>query len=69
MKEEVKLLENSELLCYFLISRDNLVSIKRALNDDRDNPEIQELFDIEKKTYEDYLLEIYRRMNYGRKQR
>ena len=67
MKENVRSLENSQLLCYLLISRDNLGSIKRALNDDRNNTELQELFDIERKNYEKLLVELYRRMNEGRK--
>lgn len=71
MKEEVRLLENSQLLCYFLISRDNLISLKRALNEraNKDNQEIKELFDMENKQYEALITEIYRRMNYGRKGR
>lgn len=66
-KEEVKLLENSQLIAYFLMSRENLTSIKRALNDDKSNNELQELFDLERKNYENLLNEIYRRMNHGRR--
>lgn len=66
-KEEVKLLENSQLIAYFLMSRENLTSIKRALNDDKSNSELQELFDLERKNYENLLNEIYRRMNHGRR--
>ena len=45
---------NSELLAYFLMSRDNLVSIKRAMQEN-EGIDLQELLDIEQKTYEEYL--------------
>lgn len=67
--EELKLLENSQLLCYFVISRDNLISIKRALTDDKENIDLQIMFDTEQERYESYLIELYRRMNNGYRRR
>ena len=70
-KEEVKLLENSQLMCYLLISRDNLTNIKKAMLDERNDSKntqlLEEMFDEEKERYECFLVEIYRRMNNGRK--
>ncbi len=57
---------NSELLAYFLMSRDNLISIKKAMQDN-EGLDLQELFDIEQKTYDEYLKEVHRRMIYGNK--
>lgn len=57
---------NSELLTYFLMSRDNLVSIKKAMQDN-EGLDLQELFDIKQKTYDEYLKEIHRRMIHGYK--
>ena len=62
-------MENSELLAHFLISRDNLISIRRALNDNPQDKEINTLFELEEKQYTELLTEIYRRMNNGRKKR
>lgn len=62
-------MENSELLAHFLISRDNLISIRRALNDKPQDQELNMLFEIEEKQYTELLTEVYRRMNYGRKKR
>ena len=59
-------MSNSELLTYFLMSRDNLVSIKKAMQDN-EGLDLQELFDIEQKTYEEYLTEVHRRMIHGYK--
>ena len=62
-------MENSELLAHFLISRDNLISIRRALNEKPQDQELNLLFDLEEKQYTSLLVEIYRRMNNGRKKR
>ena len=59
-------MSNSELLAYFLMSRDNLISIKKAMQDN-EGLDLQELFDIEQKTYDEYLKEVHRRMIYGNK--
>lgn len=69
MKKVVNKMENSELLAHFLISRDNLISIRRALNDNPQDKEINTLFELEEKQYTELLTEIFRRMNYGRKKR
>ena len=69
MKKVVNKMENSELLAHFLISRDNLISIRRALNEKPQDQELNLLFEIEEKQYTSLLVEIYRRMNYGRKKR
>ena len=69
MKKVVNKMENSELLAHFLISRDNLISIRRALNDNPQDKELNTLFEIEDKHYAELLTEIYRRMNNGRKKR
>ena len=69
MKKVVNKMENSELLAHFLISRDNLISIRRALNDNPQDKELNTLFEIEEKQYTELLTELYRRMNNGRKKR
>lgn len=69
MKKVVNKMENSELLAHFLISRDNLISIRRALVDKPQDEELNTLFSLEEKQYNELLIEIYRRMNYGRKKR
>ena len=69
MKKVVNKMENSELLAHFLISRDNLISIRRALNDKPQDQELNSLFEMEEKQYTEFLMEIYRRMNNGRKKR
>ena len=69
MKKVVNKMENSELLAHFLISRDNLISIRRALNDNPQDKEINTLFELEEKQYTELLTEIYRRMNYGKNKR
>ena len=69
MKKVVNKMENSELLAHFLISRDNLISIRRALNDNPQDKEINTLFELEEKQYTELLTEIYRRMQYARNKR
>ena len=60
-------MENSELLAHFLISRDNLISIRRALNDNPQDKELNTLFEMEEKQYNELLTEIFRRMQYARR--
>lgn len=62
MNNDPKKMENSELLANFLISRDNLVAIRRASIDNPQNQSLLEMFDIEQKKYNELLLEVYRRM-------
>lgn len=67
MKKVVRKMENSELLTYFLISRDNLISIKRALLDKPTDKDLNNLFEIEEKNYSELITEIYRRMQHARR--
>ena len=67
MKKVVNKMENSELLAHFLMSRDNLISIKRALLDNAKDEDLYSLFDLEEKRYNEYLMEVYRRMQYARR--
>ena len=60
-------MENSELLAHFLISRDNLISIRRALNDNPQDKELNSLFEMEEKQYNELLTEIFRRMQHARR--
>ena len=69
MKRVLNKMENSELLAHFLMSRDNLVSIRRALIDKPQDQELNSLFEMEEKRYDELLIEVYRRMNNGRKKR
>ena len=67
MKKVVNKMENSELLAHLLISRDNLISIRRALNDNPQDKELNSLFEMEEKQYNELLTEIFRRMQYARR--
>ena len=67
MKKVVNKMENSELLAHFLISRDNLISIRRALNDNPQDKELNYLFEMEEKQYNELLTELFRRMQYARR--
>lgn len=67
MKKVVNKMENSELLAHFLISRDNLISIRRALIDKPEDKELNSLFEMEEKRYNEFIIELFRRMNNGRK--
>lgn len=62
---DISKMENSELMAYFLIKRDNLTLIKRRMYDGEEG--LEELFDLERKEYENYLKEIYWRMNHAKK--
>ena len=62
MNNDPKKMENSELLANFLISRDNLVAIRRASFDNPLNENLILMFDVEQKKYTELLLEVYRRM-------
>ena len=67
MKKVINKMENSELLAHFLISRDNLISIRRALNEKPQDQELNTLFEMEEKQYNELLTEIFRRMQYARR--
>lgn len=62
MNNDPKKMENSELIANFLISRDNLVAIRRASIDNPLNENLILMFDVEQKKYTELLLEVYRRM-------
>lgn len=60
--EDVKKLEKSQLIFYFLIARDNLISCKRAMLDKPEDEHLKTIWIEEEKEYNTLLLEIYRRM-------
>ena len=62
MNNDPKKMENSELIANFLISRDNLVALRRASIDNPLNENLILMFDVEQKKYTELLLEVYRRM-------
>lgn len=61
-KDEVKKLEKSQLMFYFLIARDNLVRVKKLIEDHPHDEELLYIYQCEEKDYTLYLDEIYRRM-------
>lgn len=65
-REDFTKLDRSELLYRFLLSRDNLVSIKRAMFESQRDSErynnLSQLFDTESEIYNGLMLEIFRRM-------
>lgn len=61
-RNEVKNLEKSQLIFYFLIARDNLISCKKAILEDQDNEDLKTIYEEEEKNYTALLDEIYRRM-------
>ena len=61
-RNEVKNLEKTQLMFYFLIARDNLVSIKTMLEKYSDNEDLKYIYQEEEKDYTALLEEIYRRM-------
>ena len=66
-QEELKKMENSELLAHLFISRDNLVKIRQTMYDKPNTEGLLELFDVERAKYDLLTLEVFRRMNYGKK--
>ena len=61
-RNEVKKLEKSQLMFYFLIARDNLVRIKTMLNKHEHDEDLESIYEEEEKDYTALLEEIYRRM-------
>lgn len=59
-------MNNSELLAHFLIARDNVISVRRAMTEN-EGVDLQELYEMELETYEEYLKEVHRRMIHGNK--
>lgn len=60
--EDYTRLSKEELLTRFLFSRDTLVRIRLELFKDKDDKDLQRLFEITQKEFEDLKKEIYRRM-------
>ena len=61
-EKEIRKMDNTQLLFYFLITRDNLVSVKRALFQRPEEENLKTIFDEESKNYDMLLNEMYRRM-------
>lgn len=61
-RNEVKNLEKTQLMFYFLIARDNLVRIKRMLEKYSNDEDLKYIYQEEEKDYTALLDEIYRRM-------
>ena len=61
-KNEIKNLEKSQLMFYFLIAKDNLVRIKRMLEKYSNDEDLKYIYQEEEKDYTALLDEIYRRM-------
>lgn len=65
-KNEITRMENSELLANLLMSRDNLVTITNAMCDNKE-VDLEDLFQKEQEHYNEYLKEVYWRMNHGKR--
>lgn len=61
-RNEVRKLEKSQLIFYFLIARDNLISCKKAIEKEPEDENLRYIFSEEEKDYEALINEIYRRM-------
>ena len=61
-KEEAKKLHKDQLMFYFLIARDNLVSVKREMFRRPEEENLKIIFEQESNDYDVLLEEIYRRM-------
>lgn len=61
-RNEIKNLEKSQLMFYFLIARDNLVRVKRMIEKYSDDEDLKYIYQEEEKDYTALLNEIYRRM-------
>lgn len=66
-KETIAKMENSELLAHLFNSRDNLILIRRRMNEEPNIDGLLELFDIEREQYDELMKEVFRRMHYGQK--
>lgn len=61
-KEKIAKMENSELLAHLFITRDNLINIRRRMNENPNTEGLLDLFDTEREQYDLLLNEVYRRM-------
>ena len=68
-KEQIKNMENSELLAHLFITRDNLINIRRRMAEKPNTEGLIELFDTEREQYDLLTLEVFRRMNYANKKK
>ena len=66
-QEELRKMENSELLAHLFNSRDNLISIRHRMYESPNMEGLLELFDLERSQYDLLTLEVFRRMTYGKK--
>ena len=66
-KEQVKNMENSELLAHLFNTRDNLIKIRQTMYEKPNTEGLLELFEVECKQYDLLSKEVYRRMTYGKK--
>lgn len=66
-QETIEKMENSELLAHLFNSRDNLISIRHRMYENPNMEGLLELFDLERTQYDLLTLEVFRRMNYGKK--
>ena len=64
-KESVRNMENSELLAHLFNTRDNLINIRRKMDEQPNIEGILELFNIECEQYDLLQGEVYRRMSYA----
>ena len=62
MQKDVKKLEKSQLMFYFLIARDNLVRVKRMIEKNSNDEDLKYIYQEEEKDYTALIEEIYRRM-------
>lgn len=60
--KEIKKLEKSQLIFYFLVARDNLIECKKATLDSPNDETLQRIYEDQEKEYSTLLYEIYRRM-------
>ena len=61
-EKELRKLEKSQLMFYFLISRDNLIRVKNMLDKHPRDEDLEYIYTCEEREYNAYLEEIYRRM-------
>lgn len=68
-KDQVKNMENSELLAHLFNTRDNLIRIRHKMYENPNMEGLLELFDLEKEHYDLLTGEVFRRMNYANKKK
>lgn len=68
-QEELKNMENSELLSHLFNERDNLIKIRHQMYETPNTEGLLDLFEVVRSRYDLLSIEVYRRMNYGKKRR